>query len=42
MLKRLLFAVLLAAALVPLAGCRLFHRDCERYDDSRYSDCDRR
>ena len=32
MLKRLLLAALLAAALIPLAGCRLFHRDCDDYD----------
>lgn len=41
MLKRLLLAALLAAAVLPLAGCRLFHRDCERNDDSRYRDCNR-
>ena len=36
MLKRLLLAALLAATLLPLAGCRLFHRDCNENDSRRY------
>jgi hypothetical protein len=39
MLKRLLLALLLAAGLVSMAGCRLFHRDCDEYDSRRYPDC---
>ena len=39
MMKRLLLAVLLAATLLPLAGCRLFQRDCE-YDSRRNSERD--
>ena len=42
MLKRILLALLLAASLLPLAGCRLFHRDCDDRDSRRYEDCDRR
>ena len=39
MIKRLLLAVLLAATLLPLAGCRLFHRDCDS-DSKRYPERD--
>ena len=40
MLKRILLIVLLAAGLIPLAGCRLFHRDCE--EDRRCNrECER-
>lgn len=42
MLKRLLLAALLAASLLPLAGCRLFHRDCEQQSSSQCSYGDRR
>ncbi len=40
MLKRLLLAALLAATLLPLAGCRLFNRDCDQYDNRRYAERD--
>jgi hypothetical protein len=40
MLKRLLLALLLAAGLMSLAGCRLFHRDCDEYDNRRYPERD--
>lgn len=42
MLKRLLLLALLAAGLIPLAGCGLFHRGCDDRDSRRISDCDRR
>ncbi len=39
MMKRLFLVALLAATLLPLAGCRLFHRDCES-DSRRYPERD--
>lgn len=42
MLKRLLLLALLAAGLLSLVGCGLFHRNCDDRDSRRYSDCDRR
>ncbi len=40
MLKRVILLALLAASVIPLAGCRLFHRDCNDRDDRRYPERD--
>jgi hypothetical protein len=40
MLKRVILLALLAASVIPLAGCRLFHRDCDDRDDRRYLERD--
>jgi hypothetical protein len=40
--KRTLLVALLLGALLPLAGCRLFHRDCDETDRRSNRDCDRR
>lgn len=40
MLKRIILLALFAASVIPLAGCRLFHRDCNDRDDRRYPERD--
>lgn len=40
MLKRVILLALLAACVVPLAGCRLCHRDCNDCDSCRYPERD--
>ena len=40
MLKRIVLALLLAAGLISMAGCGLFHRNCDDYDNRRYAERD--
>lgn len=40
MLKRVVLALLLAAGLISMAGCGLFHRNCDEYDNRRYPERD--